>query len=116
MTSVETQVSVTDAEGVVGVIRTLFSQLKELQIVNRTLLTARQDLVQTSDDLGTRLSERITDLLNSTESMERAISDDSGFLSTTDNVLQDLLNDKGIHFTVFTVYNLTMLAMKHFFL
>ena len=111
MTSVETQVSVTDAEGVVGVIRTLFSQLQELQIVNRTLLTTRQDLVQTSDDLGTRLSERITDLLNSTESMERAISADSGFLSTTDNVLQDLLNDKGIHFTV---YNLTMLTMKHF--
>lgn len=94
MTSVETQVSVTDPEGIVGVIRSLYSQLQELQEFNKSLIQDRQDLVQTSEDIGTRLSERVTDLLNTAESMERVISEDSAAITSTDTELQDLLNEK----------------------
>jgi DNA anti-recombination protein RmuC len=103
MTSVETQVSVTDPEGIVGVIRSLYSQLQELQEFNKSLIQDRQDLVQTSEDIGTRLSERVTDLLNTAESMERVISEDSAAITSTDTELQDLLNEKGDTFTLWHI-------------
>ncbi|XP_045198988.1 calcium-binding and coiled-coil domain-containing protein 1-like isoform X2 [Mercenaria mercenaria] len=94
MSSVETQVDISDPEGVLGVIRSLHGQLQDLQNVNQELLQGREDRIQTSADLSNQVSERISDLLNTAETMERSISEDGSAISSTDQELQDLLNEK----------------------
>lgn len=98
MTSTEIQVNISDPEGVLGVIRSLYCQLQDLNAANQSLIQmnkARKERIQTTTELSEQMTEKLTDLLNSAQTMEAAVEKNTESTSSSDQELQDLLNEKG---------------------